>query len=48
MGRKKNFTGQSFGQGDIMSQQLVVMKKLFENIRHQKKEDQRIEQLNFF
>ncbi len=49
MGRKKNFTGQSFwARGYHVSTVGRDEEVVREYIRHQEKEDQRIEQLNFF
>ncbi len=49
MGRKKNFTGQSFlARGYHVSTVGRDEDIVREYIRHQEKEDQRIDQLNFF
>ena len=49
MGRKKNFTGQSFwARGYHVSTVGRDEDTVREYIRHQEKEDQRIDQLNFF
>ncbi|MDX2504160.1 MAG: IS200/IS605 family transposase [Gammaproteobacteria bacterium] len=49
MGRKKNFTGQSFcARGYHVSTVGRDEDVVREYIRHQEKEDQRIDQLNFF
>jgi len=49
MGRKKNFTGQSFwARGYHVSTVGRDEEVVREYIRHQEKEDQRIDQLNFF
>ena len=49
MGRKKNFTGQSFwARGYHVSTVGRDEQVIREYIKHQEKEDQRIEQLNFF
>ena len=49
MGRKKNFAGQSFwARGYHVSTVGRDDQVIREYIKHQKKEDQRIEQLNFF
>ena len=49
MGRKKNFTGQSFwARGYHVSTVGRDEEVVREYIKHQEKEDQRIEQLNFF
>ena len=49
MGRKKNFAGQSFwARGYHVSTVGRDEQVIREYIKHQEKEDQRIEQLNFF